>query len=234
MGPPRTTGVCICRQDKGAVRPGDPQQPTSGAHAGEPAGNAHPPPSATLDEDTTSSAAADAGLDIGAPPAASSETADTTEEAPCPQAIHQPGVGTCDVQAMGGTGRTDAGDKGPHAQPTVFWLYCTRNGEREPPAAPTHCNPGARKNVYIPVRPLARREWERTTIYCRGPETEDIVASIFNEVAPTVAQGLQTDEHIHHDESSAAFMASFRDRAPTTGPATTSALWHTAQNMGGH
>ena len=84
MGPPGTTGVCIGRQDTGAGRCKDHQQPTSRAQAGEPAGNANPPPSAAMDEDAHSSAAADAGPHTQAPPAASSEAANTAEEAPCP------------------------------------------------------------------------------------------------------------------------------------------------------
>ena len=112
MGPPGTTGVCIGRQDTGVGRPGDPQQPTSGAHAVEPAGNANPPPSTAMDEDTQSSAAADPGPDAQTPPAAPSGRASDAEEAPCPQATPQPGAEACAVQATGGTGRTDAGGQG--------------------------------------------------------------------------------------------------------------------------
>ena len=57
-----------------------------------------------------------------------------------------------------------------------------------------------------------------------APETEDILASILNAAAPTADQGPQADEHLHDNESFAAFMASCRDGAPTMGPATTSAL----------
>ena len=63
-----------------------------------------------------------------------------------------------------------------------------------------------------------------------APEKEDLLASIFNEDAPTADQGLQTDEYLQDDESFLVLMASCRDGAPTTGPATTSALRHTAQN----
>ena len=61
-------------------------------------------------------------------------------------------------------------------------------------------------------------------------ESEDILKSIFNMTARTAGQGLQTDEHLHDDESFPAFMASCQDRALMTGRATTSALRHTAQN----
>ena len=61
-------------------------------------------------------------------------------------------------------------------------------------------------------------------------ETEDFLASIFSAVAPMADQGLQTDEQCQDDESFAAVMASCWDRAPTKGPATTSALRHVMHN----
>ena len=60
--------------------------------------------------------------------------------------------------------------------------------------------------------------------------TEDILASIFNAAAPTADKVPQTDEHLHDDEYFAAFMASCRDGAPTTGPTTTSALRRMSHN----
>ena len=63
-----------------------------------------------------------------------------------------------------------------------------------------------------------------------APETEDILASIFSAVARTADQGLQTDEHLHDDESLAAFMTSCRDGAPTAGQVTKSALRHLTQH----
>ena len=57
-----------------------------------------------------------------------------------------------------------------------------------------------------------------------SPETEDILASIFNTTAPPADQGPQTEEPFHDDESVTAFMASFWDGAPNTGPTIRSAL----------
>ena len=47
-----------------------------------------------------------------------------------------------------------------------------------------------------------------------APETEDILASIFDETAPTAGQGPPTDRHLHDNESFNAFMASCRDGTP--------------------
>ena len=62
-----------------------------------------------------------------------------------------------------------------------------------------------------------------------APETEDILASIFDEIASMAAWGPPTDAHLIEEESFEAFMASCRDGTKTTGPATTSAPRHTAQ-----
>ena len=86
MGPPGTIGVCICQHNMGAGRPGDPQQPTSRAHAGESTDTDHPAPAGTMNADVHHSAAADPGPNTQAAPATSPGTADTTEEAACPQA----------------------------------------------------------------------------------------------------------------------------------------------------
>ena len=60
--------------------PGDPQQPTSGTHAGEPTGTAVLPPLSTVDADARSDAAADPGPDTQTSPAASPVVADTAED----------------------------------------------------------------------------------------------------------------------------------------------------------
>ena len=227
MGPPGTIGTCICPQETGTGRPGDPQQPTSGAHAGESTGTLHQPPPTTMDADTHGSAVEDPGPDTQAPPAASPGTADTAGEAPCPQASCQPEAETCAVRAPGGTGRTDTGGQG---------TTCTTNY----PAAVLHKEPaeGAADDTHPSqsaaaeecVQPGAATSLARVRTHENpwpgAPDTEDILATIFNAVARTADQGLQTDEHLQDDESFAAFMASCRDGAPTTGPATTSALRH--------
>ena len=184
-----------------------------------------------MDEDAHRSAAADPGPDAQSPPAASSGVLDTAEEALCPKGIRQPEAKACAVRATGGTRHTNAG-----GQVTT----CTTDGPRavlqeeqseraagdahppQPAAAEGRVHPGAatsaaQNGMYDGPPPGA-------------PETEDILSSIFNEVAPSADLGLQTDKHFHNDESSAAFMASCRDGPPTTRPATTSMLQHVAQN----
>ena len=231
MGPPGTTGVCIDRQDTGAGRPRDSQQPPPGAHAGEAVGNANAPTSAAMDEDSHRSAAADTGPDAQALPAASSGAADTAEEAPCTQDTHQGEAEACAVLATGGTGRTNGWGRGTtcitECPPAVLHEERAEGtaGSAHPPepAAEEECvHPGAATST-------ARVGMQKGPPP-GAPETEDILASIFDEVTSLADQGLQTDKHLHDDESFAAFMASCRDEPPTRGPTTTSALQHTAQN----
>ena len=185
MGPPGTRGFYSWNHTGGG-RPRDPQQPTSGVHGAEPAGNAHPPPSATMDEDTHGSATPDPGPDTQAPPAASSRKADTAGEVPCPQATHQPEAGACTVQATGGTERTDAGGQG---------TTCTTDG---PPAvlheewagrAAGGAHPAQLAAAEERVHPGTARSWAQVETQDNpppgAPETEEILAFIFNQVAPT-------------------------------------------------
>ena len=127
--------------------------------------------------------------------------------------------------------RTDAGGQGTtcttYGPPTVLHEERTERaaGNAHPPHAATaeeRLHPGAATSL--------ARVGMRERPAPRAPQTEDIVASMFNEVAPTADQGLQTDEHLQDDELFAAFMAFCQDGAATTGPAITSALQHTAQN----
>ena len=195
MGPPGTVLVSIGRHDTDAGRPGDPQQPTSGTHAGEPAGTAQPPPFATMDADARNGAAADPSPDTQAPPAASPETADTAEEAPCLQASQQPQTETCAVRAPRGTGHTDAGGQGTtcttNAPPAV--LHEERAmGSTDGARLPHYAAAGER------VHPGAAISQARAGTHENPPpgasETEEILASIFNAAAPTADQGLQADE----------------------------------------
>ena len=233
MGPPRTIRATICRRDTDAWRPGDPQQPISGTHAGEPTGTAHPPPSTTMDADARGGAVADPGLDTQAPPAASPGTADTAEEAPCPQATHQPEAEICTVRAPRATGHTDAGGQG---------TTCTING---PPAVLHEERAvGATNGAHLPhsaaagerVHPGAAMSQAAAGTHHNpplgAPETDDILASIFNAAAPTGDQGRQAEEHLDDDQSFAAFIASCRDGAPTTGSTTTSALRNVSDDGG--
>ena len=225
MGPPKTIGVCIRRHDTDVGRPGDPQQPTSGAQTGEPTGTAHPPPRQNMDADAHSGAAADPGPHTQASPAASPGMADTAEEAPCPQATRQPEARTCAVRAPRGTGHTDAGGQGTtwtiNGPPAVLHedrAEGATDGAQPPqsPAAGECVHPGAAMHhaqVGTHDNPPPG-----------APETEDHLASIFNAAAPTADQGPQTDKHLYNSESFAAFEASCREGAPTTGQTTTSAL----------
>ena len=144
MGPPGTIRVSIRRHDMDAERPGDPQQPTSGTHAGEPSGTARPPQSTTKDADARSCAAADPGPDTQTLPAASPGTADTAGEAPCSQATNQPEAVTCAVQAPRGSGHRDAGGQG---------TTCTTNA----PPAVLHGDRavGATEGAHPPQSPAA-------------------------------------------------------------------------------
>ena len=177
------------------------------------------------------SAATDPGPDAQVPPAASPGTADTAEEAPCPQTTNQPEAETCAVRAPPGGGHTDAGEQETRCTtggaPAVLhedWAGGA-DGDARPPQPAT---PEER------VHSGAARSPARVGMHdgppAGAPETEDILAPIFNESAPTASQGLQTDDQLEEDESFAAFMASCREGAPTTGQATTSALWHMPQN----
>ena len=93
---------------------------------------------------------------------------------------------------------------------------------RVPASVEEHVHPGAARSP--------TREGMHDAPPPGVPPREDILASIFRETALTASQGLQTDEQLHDDESFAAFMASCRDGAPATGPATTSEPNHTAHN----
>ena len=184
-----------------------------------------------MGDDTHRSDAADPGPDAKAPPAASPGSADDVEEVPCPQATRQPGAETCAVQATGGTGHRDAG--GQRTTHTTDQHRAVLHEERaegaagdahppQPATAEEHVHPGAARSP--------TREGMHDATPRGAPEREDILASVFNETALTARQGLQTDEQLHDDESFAAFMASCRDGALATGPATPSAPRHTAHN----
>ena len=137
----------------------------------------NPPQSAAMDAYSHSSAAAEPGPDAQAPPAASSGAADNAEEAPCPQATHQPEAEACAVQATGGTRCTDAGGQG---------ATCTNDGplavlheERaEGAAGDTHPPPPAVAEER--VHPSGARSPARVGIQDSpvpgAPETEDILA----------------------------------------------------------
>ena len=183
-----------------------------------------------MDEETRSSAAAGQGPNTQAPPTISWGTADTVEEAPCPQATHQAGAEIVPPRQEGASDARMLGDKGPHAQLTVRRLYCTRNGGTRWQCSTTATHGQGRT---CPFRHLHEPGASGNTLDNPPPgtpETEDILASIFNEVAPTADQGLQTKEHLQYDESLAAFMVSCQDGAPTTWPANSFALRLTAQN----
>ena len=191
----------------------DPGTPSS-----QPLGHTNgPPPSTTMGDSADCSAAAAPGPDARAPPAASPGTADAAEGAPGPQATCQPEAETCTVWTTGGTGHTEAGgQRTTHTAddpPVVVHEERTEGAAEDAnppqPATAEECvNPGfttspAREGMHGGPPPGASK-------------TEDILALIFNETAPTAGQGPQTDEHLHDDESFAAFMAACRDGPPPT------------------
>ena len=170
-------------------------------------------------------AAGDSGLHTQAPPAASPGTADTAEEAPCPQATQQPEAEGCAVRAPGGTRHTNARGQattgttnGPQDVLHEKRAVGATDGARPPQFA------AAGERVHPDAAMSQARAGTHDNPPLGAPETEDILASIFNAAAATEDQLRQADWHLHDDESLAVFMASCRDKAQTTGPMTTSAL----------
>ena len=137
----------------------------------------------------------------------------------------------CTVRATGSTRRTNAREQG--TTHTTDGPPAVLHGERAEGAA-GDANPPQPATVEERLHPGAATSPARMGMHDGPPPgsrgTKDILASIFNETAPTGGQGRATDEHPHNDESLTTFMASCRDGDPTTGPATTSALRHMAQH----
>ena len=117
------------------------------------------------------------------------------------------------------------GTRDRNAQPTVLQLYCTRNGQREALAAPTHRNPRPQRNLSILVPPRARQEWERNTIH--RPEPQRPRTSC--RQSSTKSHGRRIRD-CKQTSTSMTMTPSPPSWAPTTGPATTSAQWPMAQN----
>ena len=169
-----------------------------------------------MDEDAHRSATADQGPATQALPPASPGTADPAEEAFCPQATHQPEAETCAVQATRGTGRTAEGDQGttcitddPLAVRHEEQTKGAANGAGPPQAA------AAEECVQCCTATGPAQVGTHDNLPPGAPETEENLASIFNDVALTADQPLQTDEHLHNNEFFAAFMASCPHRATT-------------------
>ena len=220
MGLPRTVWVSIPRQNTDAGGLEDPEEPTSGTHAGEPTGTAHPPPPTTVDADAHGGATADRGPDAQTPPAASPRAADAAEKTPCPQATNQPKAENSGFRAPRGTGHTGARGQG---------TMCANNGppavlhEKRAAGATDDARPPQPAAAGARVRPGVAISRARAGTH-NNPPPEDILASIFNAAAPTAGQGSQTHGHPFGDESLAAFMACCRDGAPNTDLTTTPAL----------
>ena len=173
-------------------RPRDPQQPAPGAHAGEPAGNANPPPSTPMGDSAQRNAAADPRSDARATTAASPEMADAAGEAPCPQAIRQPEAETCAVPT---TGHTDAaGQRTTHtadSPPVVL-----REERTEGAAGNAHASQPAtvEEHVQLGATTSPAPEGMQGGPPPGAPKTKDILASICSKSAPTAGQGPRMDE----------------------------------------
>ena len=166
--------------------PGDAQEPSPGAHTGEPAGDADPPPPTAVGDSANHSAAADQGPNARALPAASPETAGAVGGAPCPQATRQPEAEICTLWTTGGTGHMEGGGRGTTQTaddpPVVVHGERTEGaaGDSNPPLPATaeeRADPGATTSP--------AQEGMHSDPSPKAPETEDILALIFAETAPT-------------------------------------------------
>ena len=158
------------RPDMDEETPRDPQQPTTGAHAGEPAGNTDPPLPTTMGE----SAHRSPPLQAQAPTSGHRPRPPREQRAPqgAPPA-HRPPASRRRRHAPSGQPRAAdtqrLEDKGPRTQPSIPRLWCMRKGQRATLATLTHRNPRPRKNVHIPVLPRARHGKGCTVVHCPEP-----------------------------------------------------------------